>query len=103
MRYRIGDPSNDQWLGANPSRRFGVFEADTDQGAWEKGQKRLFQDWAGHTDRIVALEREELFPKPRLLSGDEITVHSIIDKNPRGFQCWVRVAVGIIGADWGDE
>ena len=98
--YRIGRPGNDVWWGTNYGQAYGKFEAESDQAAWEKGQElmNLPSGFGPDSGVLLALERSEMFPLPKLLSG--IPAHSIKDKQPGGYEVWVRVAVGIHGTPW---
>ena len=106
MIYRIGNPnlgvprSYGIWWGTCWDRFWGTFEAPSDREAWEKGQELWGGSVSPSSGHVIALEREMLVPRPILLSGPEVTIHGIQDKNPRGQSIWVRVAVGIHGAPW---
>jgi hypothetical protein len=99
-RYKVGNAITDVWYGASFGRSFQPFEAGSDPEAWEEGQ-RLWRLMRGpDSGEILVLERQYHFPGPKLLNGPDVTAHSLRDKDPQGWEVWVRVAVGIHETPW---
>ena len=96
-RYRIQIGVN-QWWGAAHGRRWGTFEAQGDEEAWVEAGRLLALAWGPprHDHPLICLQREEVFPQTRLLTGDTLAFEDRMERQP----VWVRVAVGYSNTPW---